>query len=527
MERNLFVSGTVSPALRWCWGALPAAIALAAYVIVRPQAPDLAAQVARSGVAGVAGVTEWWVGWFGGLQLPSYSLLAPWMMSLVGTIVAGSAAVVVSVVALGDLLRGVRRPTLGLAAFGVMAVADVAAGRLTFALSFAVGTIALVALRRRSRWSVAVALVCALLSLLGALFLGVAAVAVALTDRSRRKQAGTVAVVLLGVAGVEQVLLPGTGTMPFSTGDLLGAAATAAGVAIVVPQRTIRVGAALMAVLPVAVMLDPGAIGENAVRLSWLVAAPLVVACADLPRRWLVAAAATAAAAWPVTNTAQQLWSAQDASAQPSFYRPLLTALATAQRAAGPQSLGERVEVVPTRTHWETTYLVNGVQLARGWDRQADVADNPLFYTGALTSAQYRQWLTQLAVGWVARPRAPLDGAGKAEAALVDAGQPYLRLVWQDANWSLYRVTPAAPLAVGAQTVQVTPTTVTLRFDSPGRANVQLRWSPYLVVQPVAGGGVACATAHNGFTEISSTAPGYYTITARFRPDPEACHLAG
>jgi hypothetical protein len=133
-----------------------------------------------------------------------------------------------------------------------------------------------------------------------------------------------------------------------------------------------------------------------------------------------------------------------------------------------------------------------------------------------------------MAVGWVARPRAVLDGAGAAEASLVDQGQPYLRLVWQSANWDLYRVVPATPLARGAQVIDVTPTTVTLRFLHAGPAMVELRWTPYLVVQPVSGQrGRACAAPRGEFTTITTSTAGSYTVSADFRPVIGTCKVRG
>jgi hypothetical protein len=42
----------------------------------------------------LAGNVSWWTGWFGGLSLPSYSVLAPWWMSLLGVQGAGALAAV-------------------------------------------------------------------------------------------------------------------------------------------------------------------------------------------------------------------------------------------------------------------------------------------------------------------------------------------------------------------------------------------------------------------------------------------------
>jgi len=160
-----------------------------------------------------------------------------------------------------------------------------------------------------------------------------------------------------------------------------------------------------------------------------------------------------------------------------SFYAPLLTALTGA--AAG-QPAG-RVEVIPTEFHWEADYVAPVWPLARGWERQLDEADNPLFYgrAGGLTAASYRSWLVDNGVRYVALPHAPLDFAGTGEAGLVAAGVPGLDLIWQSAQWRLYRVVGSAGIVAsparllsqsGGRLVVTTPT--------PGPVLVRVRYSP-------------------------------------------------
>ena len=63
---------------------------------------------------------------------------------------------------------------------------------------------------------------------------------------------------------------------------------------------------------------------------------------------------------------------------------------------------GFRVEVVPTANHWETYYFPRaGLQLARGWYRQLDIADNPTLYGPRLTASGYRGWLRSNGVEYV------------------------------------------------------------------------------------------------------------------------------
>ena len=74
-------------------------------------------------------------------------------------------------------------------------------------------------------------------------------------------------------------------------------------------------------------------------------------------------------------------------SSEASYYQPLVAYL-EAQHTVG------RVEIPFTQAHWETAYVAPTIPLARGWERQLDVADNPIFYTATpLTTTTYERWL--------------------------------------------------------------------------------------------------------------------------------------
>jgi hypothetical protein len=75
----------------WACGASTAAVpvavvALLAQVYVRwaPTSPDFAAQLARAELVRRAGDVSWWTGWFGGISPPSYSVLVPSWMAVIG-----------------------------------------------------------------------------------------------------------------------------------------------------------------------------------------------------------------------------------------------------------------------------------------------------------------------------------------------------------------------------------------------------------------------------------------------------------
>ena len=116
---------------------------------------------------------------------------------------------------------------------------------------------------------------------------------------------------------------------------------------------------------------------------------------------------------------------------------PLIAELASLSR-HGPV----RVEVPPTAHHWESAYVAPKFDLARGWERQLDIAYDPLFYqAGPLTASEYRTWLLANGVSFVALADAPLDYAATAEARLLRSGEVQgLRAVWHTASWQLWRV---------------------------------------------------------------------------------------
>jgi len=81
----------------------------------------------------------------------------------------------------------------------------------------------------------------------------------------------------------------------------------------------------------------------------------------------------------------------------------------------------------------------DGIELARGWERQLDTRYAAIFYRPTLTRAAYRAWLTENKVRYVALPDAPLDKAGAMEGALIARGLPYLRELWHSEHWRVYR----------------------------------------------------------------------------------------
>ncbi|HEY1488132.1 MAG TPA: hypothetical protein VGF84_18640, partial [Micromonosporaceae bacterium] len=157
------------------------------YALHTPAVPDLAAQVARVDAAR-SGALLWWSGWFGGLQLPSYSVLSPLVMSWHGvSVAAGCAAAAASIFGL-SLFRTSRRPIAASIGLSAAAFADILAGRVTFALGGAAAIGAAVLIKRDRRWlAPAAGLIAYLFSPLAGLFLGFATLAIAVAQPARRR----------------------------------------------------------------------------------------------------------------------------------------------------------------------------------------------------------------------------------------------------------------------------------------------------------------------------------------------------
>jgi hypothetical protein len=200
-----------------------------------------------------------------------------------------------------------------------------------------------------------------------------------------------------------------------------------------------------------------------------------------------------------------------DPSVHAAYFAPLLGFL---QHHAEP--LG-RVEIVPTRLHWEAAYVAPSVPLARGWERQLDTVDDPLFYTdGALTPVSYQGWLLNNGVRYVALPDVTLDYAGTAEGRLVATGVPGLRLAWQDRHWRVFDVIGASGIVEPpGRLVQLDGGQVDLQANAPGTIVVRVRYSPrWTLVE-----GTGCVhSATNGWTAVDTNQTGPLRLALRLLP---------
>jgi hypothetical protein len=170
-----------------------------------------------------------------------------------------------------------------------------------------------------------------------------------------------------------------------------------------------------------------------------------------------------------------------------------------------------RLEIPPTRVRGEAAYVAPQFPLARGWLRQAEADDFDLFTDDRLTPISYRRWLDENGVSYVALPDAELDYLADDEAELIRSGLSYLRPVWSNDDWRLYRVGGSPGIgasAIGPDWFEVTAT-------RPGMRLVRIHWTPYWTVT----GGDACIRRDDDWTGIEIRRPGTVRVSARFSVD--------
>ena len=460
----------------------------------------------------------------------SYSILSPYLMAWIGVRSTAVLAATASA-ALGATLvcrSGVRRPLVPALWLSIAVWCNIACGRITYTLGMAFALLATVLMMdgtgsRRPRPVVAALLgvVATMCSPVAGLFIEVLAAALFLVGRRRHAYLLAPGPVL--VIAATSLLFPFSGVQPFQWYAALPTAAAAAAIAMLAPRpwRTVRAGSWVYAVGVALCWALPTPIGSNVERLALLAGAVILicVAMSDLHQRRAVIAAGVAAAAlvaWTLVQPVTDFINTAKATATFADARPLINKLLDLHAELG------RVEVVPLRSHWEASGIAPYVDLARGWNRQADVARNSLFYDGTLSPVSYYAWLRDWSVGFVVLPADEPDQAGVAEANIITTGYSWLHPVWNDANWRVYQVDGAEPFATPPATVvQAGPAALTINMPQPGDVLLRIAWSPWLAIAGVNDDApVRACLARNGmWTELSTPTAGTFTIESRYALD--------
>ena len=141
-----------------------------------------------------------------------------------------------------------------------------------------------------------------------------------------------------------------------------------------------------------------------------------------------------------------------------------------------------RVEVVPASSHREASALAPYVNLARGWNRQADMERNPLFYDDTLNAVELPRVARPLgrALRGAAQGRAGLGRPG-GRRSWSQRGQPYLKQVWWTPTGSCSRSSDPMPLADPPATVdRAGAGELTIQVREAGRVLIRVPYSPWL-----------------------------------------------
>ncbi|WP_436738354.1 MFS transporter [Streptomyces sp. BBFR102] len=481
--------------------ALAAALHVLWFFTFANSGGDLAAQDAWAEFVGRNPGSAYNLAWYGGMHPVSYSVVSPYLMHVLGVRTTMMLAGTVSAGLLALLLirsgavsgPGAPRRTLLPAFAGVYGLfCNAVSGRVTFGLGMMFGLAAVAVCFcwphrwRHRRWTKgAVAAVLAGLSTAGSpvagLFVGFVAAALFLVRR--RPAAYALGLAPAAVVGLSTVLFPFSGTQPMSLGSAAIPFLYGVLVCVLVPRHwvTVRVTSGVYALAVLLVWAVHSQIGSNVTRLPMLFAGAVLLAALPFTvrasRKWYALVASLVLfTGWIGVKTVDDIVNTTPIASWNRELAPLISHLDQAGADQG------RVEVVPSRSHREASALAPYVNLARGWNRQADVERNPLFYDRSLNAATYRAWLDRWAVHHIVLPDGNVDGeGGERERALIERGMPYLDLVWSDANWRLYAVENPTPIADPPALVRrAEQGTITLDVLRPGRVLVRLPYSPWL-----------------------------------------------
>ncbi|MBW8480926.1 MFS transporter [Actinomadura sp. PM05-2] len=487
---------------------------------------DLAAQSAWTYFVGRHPGAAYNLSWYGGVHPASYSVLSPYVMSWFGIRTVAVIAGTLSATMLARLLVHLRVPALMPAAlWGALATwCNAASGRVTFGLGlvFALAAVQMAFTVRgtpplRAAGMFGLSLLATLASPVAGLFIMVVAAALFLTGRRRAGLMLALAPPL--VVGVTTVLFPFTGVQPIGFATVvLPAITSVVAVLLCAPREwtVVRVGAGVYLLGIALTWLVPSPIGSNVERLSLLFGGVVLLTAVarthHLAKLGVLCAAFIVTGAWMVVKPVDDVIHTRPAN---------VTAANSGGLKAELDRLGARrtrIEVVPLRSHWESAGLTRHYILARGWNRQVDAERHALFYEdGALTPASYHAWLRKWSVGFVVLPEQEVEKAGKDEAALIERGQPYLRPVWSDDYWRLYRVADPVPLVALPSTVaRVDAAELAVDVPAAGVTTLRIAWSPWLNVRGGGTAGHGCLERDGDFVRLHAPGPGRYTVSARY-----------
>ncbi|MGW1355566.1 hypothetical protein ACWCQE_40950, partial [Streptomyces sp. NPDC002409] len=391
---------------------------------------DLAAQEAWAEFAKMYPGSAYNLFWYGGLHTVNYSVISPYVMAVLGVVPVTLLSGLSSSWLAATLVErsGLRKPLWPSLVVAFSLWCQVVSGRSTFMLgtAFALGAVLAVVSGRR----LVIAVVCAALSTMGSPVSGLFLLVVGAAHLLCREwgKAASLVVPPVVVVALTTLLFPFEGEQPMAFNRIWPPVILCAVIVLTAPRdwRVVRFGAAVYALGVVLCYLIASPIGTNVERLTELAAPVTLLAVlvngrergeADAPperlsftwftpRRQRVgcAVALVLSLLWLSGKTIADIVT----NTKVPDYAVKTEGVVTELRKLGSERT--RVEVVPARDHREAAVLAPYVNMARGWNRQADVERGRLFYeghggtsvpAGTFSPSSYRAWLSQWAVGFV------------------------------------------------------------------------------------------------------------------------------
>jgi hypothetical protein len=501
--------------------ALLAAVISIPLAVFGPAGGDMPAHLYRTMLV-ENGVLVWDNLWYGGhYPLASYSLLYYLPATVVGNVPLVVGAAIVSAALFASICEREWGPRTHwpARAFAVLAAGPVFTGTYTYALGLAALLAAIRALQARRLWIVlAAAGLCIGFSPLAFVFLCIAFAAIGVTRARVDRKAVALGAGLALLAGVQATaiwLFPHDAVYPFRLFELgVVLVVCGLGAALALGGERARVLAAvfvLWALVSIVAFLVRSPIGENATRLRGVVFALVLLAAvlASFRPVWLAAPALALALAYTlVPYVAVIPYRTDGRPAEEAYWEPALDFL------RANSSPDHRVEVVPTADHWESYWVPKaGFALARGWYRQLDIAQNPLFYEEPLRATEYREWLRTMGVRYVLLPDVALGRYGEErEGELLASGRSGLHLVFATDDWRIYEVPEAEGILGGLGEPRVTELghdRIAGSLGSLGVHRLAVRYTPYW---RAARGSVCLAEAPDGMTLLTARDTGVFVL---------------
>jgi hypothetical protein len=495
-------------------GALDALV----FAIVAPNVNDIFAATARASAVLHGVGLDYWFGWFGGGSTPgNYSVLTPYLSALLTAIGVAAVATAATTPVAWLALRGTRHAGAAVWIVVITAGLNLWSGRVPFALGCLMAVAAAAAITRRRPWLAALfGLLTVASSPVSGAFLALLLAAVLLTRPDwRRTSALALLPIAAGLVGVA-ILFGQPGPESFTALQLAQLMVAAAAMLVVTTSDWLRSALWLTLLGAPLVFLVPNGMGDNLLRLVAYCLPAVVLATSMRPLRTALLGISIAL----LLSTKQSVgdvFNAAEPTASPGYYRSLADHLEQMR----PQLSDCRLEVVDDGTHTAAYALLDDAMLARGYEYQEDNALNAVLATSDLDAVQYKLWLDNNAVCYVAIARTH-RGKIKPEYRLVASQRPdYLTPSWSDPSWTVYRVVdPTAIVAPPVRVLRFSQSKLVLRVPCACTFGVRVRKPQHLkaTTTPPPGSGRArlhARVAPDGFgwTTMTTPAAGIYTLT--------------